>query len=139
MLSGLLIVSNHTGIRDIFAILLKRGVRVKYVDRTSKEQAKRDLEVISKRLRAGQTVWCFPDGTLTHLNTSCEWKSGVITAAISAGASVEVHHMDGFPKKVSSYSSKYLRGVRRKPGPAFRRLLERMQNEALLGVPYVGK
>ena len=120
-LRGVLVVSPHMSWLDAFAIgavlpgsfvaradlfagpavgTLGRILRVIPIERTSLRRLPRVVETVARRLREGQTVVAFPEGT-TWCGVACgSFNPAMFQAAIDAGRPVQplrltYHHVDG--------------------------------------------
>jgi 1-acyl-sn-glycerol-3-phosphate acyltransferase len=116
-LCGVLVVSPHMSWLDVFAIgsvlpgsfvaradmfgdLSVRILKVIPIERTSLRRLPEVVETVARRLRAGQTVVAFPEGT-TWCGVACgSFYPAMFQAAIDAGRPVQplrltYHHVDG--------------------------------------------
>ncbi|MDT5175388.1 MAG: hypothetical protein QOG37_2639 [Mycobacterium sp.] len=120
-LRGVLVVSNHMSWLDVFAIgavmpgsfvaradmftgrasgILARILRIIPIERTSLRRLPGVVDAVARRLRAGQTVVAFPEGT-TWCGLACgSFYPAMFQAAIDAARPVQplrltYHHVDG--------------------------------------------
>lgn len=71
----------------VFGYLVSR-VNTLFIDRSSKRDAKRTIDVAVKSLQAGDNLCLFPEGTTTDGTILHPFKSSLIQAAIEAKASI---------------------------------------------------
>ena len=120
-LSGVLVVSQHMSWLDAFAIgsvlpgsfvaradmftgratgIMARILKIIPIERTSLRRLPAVVDTVARRLRAGQTVVAFPEGT-TWCGLACgSFYPAMFQAAIDAGRPVQplrltYHHVDG--------------------------------------------
>ncbi|WP_077090186.1 lysophospholipid acyltransferase family protein [Mycobacterium rhizamassiliense] len=116
-LSGVLVVSPHMSWLDVFAIgsvlpaefvaradlfgeSMARRLHIIPIERSSLRQLPGVVDTVADRLRAGQTVVAFPEGT-TWCGVACgSFYPAMFQAAIDAGRPVQplrltYHHIDG--------------------------------------------
>lgn len=116
-LRGVLVVGPHMSWLDVFAIgavlpgwyvaradmfgeLAARLLKIIPIDRSSLRQLPGVVDTVAERLRAGQTVVAFPEGT-TWCGVACgSFYPAMFQAAIDAGRPVQplrltYHHVDG--------------------------------------------
>jgi 1-acyl-sn-glycerol-3-phosphate acyltransferase len=120
-LRGVLVVSPHMSWLDVFAIgsvlpgsfvaradmftgraigVVARILKVIPIERSSLRRLPGVVDTVARRLRAGQTVVCFPEGT-TWCGLACgSFYPAMFQAAIDAGRPVQplrltYHHVDG--------------------------------------------
>ncbi|MEB3983750.1 lysophospholipid acyltransferase family protein [Mycobacterium sp. 663a-19] len=116
-LPGVLVVGPHTSWLDAFAIgsvlpgafvaradlfagPLGRLLRVIPIERASLRRLPGVVDIVARRLRAGQTVVCFPEGTTWCGVARGSFYPAMFQAAIDAGRPVQplrltYHHVDG--------------------------------------------
>ena len=128
-LRGVLVVSGHVSWVDVFAIgavmpgrfvaksemttwpglgVLARLMKVIPIDRDNLRRLPDVVGTIAGRLRAGQTVVAFPEGTTWCGLAYGRFRPAMFQAAIDAGRPVQplrlsYHHRDGRPSTVASY------------------------------------
>jgi 1-acyl-sn-glycerol-3-phosphate acyltransferase len=128
-LQGVLVVSGHVSWVDVFAIgsvmpgrfvaksemiswpglgLLARLMKVIPIERTDLRRLPDVVETIATRLRAGQTVVAFPEGTTWCGLAYGAFRPAMFQAAIDAGRPVQplrltYHHHDGSPSTVAAF------------------------------------
>jgi 1-acyl-sn-glycerol-3-phosphate acyltransferase len=128
-LQGVLVVSGHVSWVDIFAIgsvlpgrfvakaemvswpglgLLARLMKVIPIERADLRRLPDVVGTIAARLRAGQTVVAFPEGTTWCGLAYGQFRPAMFQAAVDAGRPVQplrlsYHHRDGRPSTVASY------------------------------------
>jgi 1-acyl-sn-glycerol-3-phosphate acyltransferase len=128
-LSGVLVVSGHVSWVDIFAIgavmpgsfvakaeliswpglgALARLMKVIPIERASLRRLPDVVGTVADRLRAGQTVVAFPEGTTWCGLAYGPFRPAMFQAAIDAGRPVQplrlaYHHRDGRPSTVVAY------------------------------------
>jgi 1-acyl-sn-glycerol-3-phosphate acyltransferase len=128
-LQGVLVVSGHVSWVDIFAIgsvlpgrfvaksevislpglgLLARLMKVIPIERANLRRLPDVVGAIAIRLRAGQTVVAFPEGTTWCGLAYGQFRPAMFQAAIDAGRPVQplrlsYHHRDGRPSTVAAY------------------------------------
>ncbi len=128
-LSGVLVVSSHVSWLDVFAIgavlpgsfvaradmftglatgLVARILKIIPIERTSLRRLPAVVDAVARRLRAGQTVVAFPEGT-TWCGLACgSFYPAMFQAAIDAGRPVQplrlsYHHIDGRMSTAPAY------------------------------------
>ena len=120
-LRGVLVVSPHMSWLDVFAIgavlpgsfvaradmftgravgALARILKIIPIERSSLRRLPGVVDTVARRLRAGQTVVCFPEGTTWCGLDSGTFYPAMFQAAIDAGRPVQplrltYHHVDG--------------------------------------------
>jgi 1-acyl-sn-glycerol-3-phosphate acyltransferase len=128
-LTGVLVVSGHVSWVDIFAIgavmpgrfvaradlvdwiglgMVARLMKVIPIDRASLRRLPAVVSTIADRLRAGQTVVAFPEGTTWCGLAYGPFRPAMFQAAVDAGRPVQplrlsYHHRDGRPSTVAAY------------------------------------
>jgi 1-acyl-sn-glycerol-3-phosphate acyltransferase len=128
-LDGVLVVSGHVSWVDIFAIgsvmpgrfvaksemvdwpglgLLARLMKVIPIERDNLRTLPDVVGTIAGRLRAGQTVVAFPEGTTWCGLAYGQFRPAMFQAAVDAGRPVQplrlsYHHRDGRPSTVTAY------------------------------------
>ena len=129
-LQGVLVVSGHVSWVDIFAIgavhaglvrrqaptwsagpasgVLARLMKVIPIDRASLRRLPDVVGAVAERLRAGQTVVAFPEGTTWCGLAYGQFRPAMFQAAVDAGRPVQplrlsYHHRDGRPSTVAAY------------------------------------
>jgi 1-acyl-sn-glycerol-3-phosphate acyltransferase len=128
-LRGVLVVSGHVSWVDIVVIgavmpgsfvakaelvswpalgALARLMKVIPIDRTSLRRLPGVVDAIADRLRAGQTVVAFPEGTTYCGLAYGPFRPAMFQAAVDAGRPVQplrlsYHHRDGRPSTVAAY------------------------------------
>jgi 1-acyl-sn-glycerol-3-phosphate acyltransferase len=128
-LRGVLVVSGHVSWVDIFAIgsvmpgrfvaksemvrwpglgLLARLIKVIPIDRDNLRRLPDVVGAIAARLRAGQTVVAFPEGTTWCGIAYGPFRPAMFQAAVDAGRPVQplrltYYHRDGRPSTVAAY------------------------------------
>lgn len=128
-LQGVLVVSGHVSWVDIFAIgsvmpgrfvaksevislpglgLLARLMKVIPIDRDNLRLLPDVVGTIAARLRAGQTVVAFPEGTTWCGLAYGPFRPAMFQAAVDAGRPVQplrltYHHRDGTPSTAAAY------------------------------------
>lgn len=128
-LSGVLVVSGHVSWVDIFAIgavlpgsfvaradLIEwpavghaaRIMKVIPIERASLRRLPDVVDTVAARLRAGQTVVAFPEGTTWCGLAYGEFRPAMFQAAVDAGRPVQplrltYHHRDGAPSTVAAF------------------------------------
>jgi 1-acyl-sn-glycerol-3-phosphate acyltransferase len=128
-LAGVLVVSGHVSWVDIFAIgavmpgrfvaradlvdwiglgMVARLMKVIPIDRTSLRHLPDVVSTVAERLRAGQTVVAFPEGTTWCGLAYGPFRPAMFQAAVDAGRPVQplrlsYHHRDGRPSTVAAY------------------------------------
>jgi 1-acyl-sn-glycerol-3-phosphate acyltransferase len=128
-LRGVLVVSGHVSWVDIFAIgavlpgrfvakseliswrglgLLARLMKVIPIERANLRRLPDVVGTIAARLRAGQTVVAFPEGTTWCGLAYGAFRPAMFQAAVDAGRPVQplrlsYHHRDGSPSTVAAY------------------------------------
>lgn len=126
---GMLIVSPHTSWVDVLVIaalmpaafvakaeltrwpglgLLARVMKVIPIDRSNLRRLPDVVDTIAKRLRAGQTVVAFPEGTTWCGLARGPFRPAMFQAAIDAGRPVQplrlsYHHRDGSASTVAAF------------------------------------
>lgn len=120
-LRGVLVVSNHISWLDVFAIgavlpgsfvaradmftgpgveIVARLLKIIPIERTSLRRLPGVVDTVARRLRAGQTVVAFPEGTTWCGLASGSFYPAMFQAAIDAGRPVQplrltYHHVNG--------------------------------------------
>ncbi|BDE13126.1 MULTISPECIES: lysophospholipid acyltransferase family protein [Mycobacterium] len=120
-LRGVLVVSSHTSWLDAFAIgavlpgsfvaradmftgpaigIVARALKIIPIERASLRRLPGVVDAVARRLRAGQTVVAFPEGTTWCGRASGNFYPAMFQAAIDAGRPVQplrltYHHVDG--------------------------------------------
>jgi 1-acyl-sn-glycerol-3-phosphate acyltransferase len=128
-LQGVLVVAGHVSWVDIFAIgsvmpgrfvakaemvswpglgLLARLMKVIPIERDNLRRLPAVVGTIADRLRAGQTVVAFPEGTTWCGLAYGRFRPAMFQAAVDAGRPVQplrlsYHHRDGTPSTVAAY------------------------------------
>lgn len=128
-LQGVLVVSGHVSWVDIFVIgsvmpgrfvakselidwpglgLLARLMKVIPIDRTNLRRLPDVVGVVAGRLRAGQTVVAFPEGTTYCGLAYGRFRPAMFQAAVDSGRPVQplrltYHHRDGRPSTTAAY------------------------------------
>lgn len=128
-LSGVLVVSGHVSWVDIFAIgsvmpgrfvaradlvdwiglgMVARLMKVIPIDRANLRRLPEVVGTVADRLRAGQTVVAFPEGTTWCGLAYGQFRPAMFQAAVDAGRPVQpfrltYHHRDGRPSTVAAY------------------------------------
>jgi 1-acyl-sn-glycerol-3-phosphate acyltransferase len=128
-LAGVLVVSGHVSWVDIFAIgavmpgrfvaradlvdwiglgIVARLMKVIPIDRANLRLLPNVVSTIAERLRAGQTVVAFPEGTTWCGLAYGPFRPAMFQAAVDAGRPVQplrltYHHRDGRPSTVAAY------------------------------------
>jgi len=128
-LSGVLVVSGHVSWVDIFAIgavlpgafvaradlvdwpavgQAARMMKVIPIERASLRRLPGVVDTVADRLRAGQTVVAFPEGTTWCGLAYGEFRPAMFQAAVDAGRPVQplrltYHHRDGRPSTVAAF------------------------------------
>jgi len=128
-LSGVLVVSGHVSWVDIFAIgavlpgafvaradlvdwpalgIAARIMKVIPIERASLRRLPGVVETIAERLRAGQTVVAFPEGTTWCGLGYGPFRPAMFQAAVDAARPVQplrltYHHRDGRPSTVAAF------------------------------------
>ena len=128
-LRGVLVVSGHVSWVDIFAIgavlpgsfvaradlvewpavgILARIMKVIPIDRASLRRLPDVVSTVADRLRAGQTVVAFPEGTTWCGLSYGTFRPAMFQAAVDAGRPVQplrltYHHRDGRPSTVPAF------------------------------------
>jgi 1-acyl-sn-glycerol-3-phosphate acyltransferase len=128
-LRGVLVVSGHVSWVDIFSIgavmpgsfvakaeliswpalgVLARFMKVIPIDRASLRRLPDVVGTVADRLRAGQTVVAFPEGTTWCGLAYGQFRPAMFQAAVDAGRPVQplrltYHHRDGRPSTVPAY------------------------------------
>lgn len=128
-LRGVLVVSGHVSWVDIFAIgavmpgsfvakaeliswpglgIAARLMKVIPIERTSLRRLPDVVGTVAARLRAGQTVVAFPEGTTWCGLAYGPFRPAMFQAAVDAGRPVQplrltYHHRDGMPSTVAAY------------------------------------
>ncbi|OSC39175.1 lysophospholipid acyltransferase family protein [Mycobacterium decipiens] len=140
-LRGVLVVSSHMSWLDVFAVgavmpgsfvaradmftggavgLVARILKIIPIERTSLRRLPGVVDTVARRLRAGQTVVAFPEGT-TWCGLACgSFYPAMFQAAIDAGRPVQplrltYHHADGTLSTAPAFvgDDTLLRSVRR--------------------------
>jgi 1-acyl-sn-glycerol-3-phosphate acyltransferase len=128
-LSGVLVVSPHTSWVDVFAIgsvlpgsfvaradmftgpatgIVARFLKIIPIERSSLRRLPGVVDAVARRLRAGQTVVAFPEGTTWCGRDRGAFYPAMFQAAIDAGRPVQplrltYHHVDGSPSTVPAF------------------------------------
>ncbi len=128
-LQGVLVVSGHVSWVDIFAIgavmpgrfvaradlvdwiglgMVARLMKVIPIDRANLRRLPEVVGTVADRLRAGQTVVAFPEGTTWCGLAYGPFRPAMFQAAVDAGRPVQplrltYHHRDGRPSTVAAY------------------------------------
>lgn len=128
-LSGVLVVSPHMSWLDVFAIgsvlpgsfvaradmftgpatgVVARFLKIIPIERTSLRRLPGVVDAVARRLRAGQTVVAFPEGTTWCGRDRGAFYPAMFQAAIDAGRPVQplrltYHHVDGSPSTVPAF------------------------------------
>lgn len=128
-LQGVLVVSGHVSWVDIFTIgsvlpgrfvakseliswpglgLLARLMKVIPIERANLRRLPDVVGAVAERLRAGQTVVAFPEGTTYCGLAYGQFRPAMFQAAVDAGRPVQplrltYHHRDGRPSTVAAY------------------------------------
>jgi 1-acyl-sn-glycerol-3-phosphate acyltransferase len=128
-LSGVLVVSGHVSWVDVFAIgavmpgsfvakaemvswpglgFLARLMKVIPIERTSLRGLPAVVGAMAERLRAGNTVVAFPEGTTWCGRAYGPFRPAMFQAAVDAGRPVQplrlsYHHRDGSPSTVAAF------------------------------------
>lgn len=128
-LSGVLVVSPHMSWVDVFAIgsvlpgsfvaradmftgpatgIVARFFKIIPIERSSLRRLPGVVETVARRLRAGQTVVAFPEGTTWCGRDRGAFYPAMFQAAIDAGRPVQplrltYHHVDGSPSTVPAF------------------------------------
>lgn len=128
-LKGVLVVSGHVSWVDIFAIgsvmpgrfvakseliswpglgLLARLMKVIPIERDNLRRLPDVVDTVAARLRAGQTVVAFPEGTTYCGLAYGNFRPAMFQAAVDSGRPVQplrltYHHRDGRPSTVAAY------------------------------------
>lgn len=128
-LRGVLVVSGHVSWIDIFVIgsvlpgsfvaradlvdwpavgLAARIMKVIPIDRASLRRLPQVVSAVADRLRAGQTVVAFPEGTTWCGLAYGRFRPAMFQAAVDAGRPVQplrltYHHRDGRPSTVAAF------------------------------------
>jgi 1-acyl-sn-glycerol-3-phosphate acyltransferase len=128
-LRGVLVVSGHVSWLDVFAIgsvlpgsfvaradmftgpatgVVARILKIIPIERTSLRRLPGVVDAVARRLRAGQTVVCFPEGTTWCGLASGPFYPAMFQAAIDAGRPVQplrltYHHVDGTVSTAPAY------------------------------------
>jgi 1-acyl-sn-glycerol-3-phosphate acyltransferase len=128
-LRGVLVVSGHVSWLDVFAIgsvlpgsfvaradmftgpatgVVARILKIIPIERTSLRRLPEVVDAVARRLRAGQTVVCFPEGTTWCGLASGPFYPAMFQAAIDAGRPVQplrltYHHVDGTVSTAPAY------------------------------------
>ncbi|MCV6967970.1 1-acyl-sn-glycerol-3-phosphate acyltransferase [Mycobacterium intermedium] len=138
---GVLVVSNHTSWLDVFAIgavlpgsfvaradmftgpatgIVARLLQIIPIERASLRRLPGVVETVAHRLRAGQTVVAFPEGTTWCGRVAGRFYPAMFQAAIDAGRPVQplrltYHHAGGSVSTTPAYvgDDTLLRSVRR--------------------------
>ncbi|OBK27830.1 lysophospholipase [Mycobacterium asiaticum] len=154
---GVLVVSRHVSWLDVFAIgavlpgsfvaradmftgpatgIVARVLKIIPIERTSLRRLPEVVDAVARRLRAGQTVVAFPEGTTWCGVVSGSFYPAMFQAAIDAGRPVQplrlsYHHVDGSLSTAPAYVGRdtLLRSVCRVVRA--RRTLVRLQVESL--------
>jgi 1-acyl-sn-glycerol-3-phosphate acyltransferase len=128
-LRGVLVVSGHRSWLDVFAIgsvlpgsfvaradmftgpaigIVARILKIIPIERSSLRRLPAVVDIVARRLRSGQTVVCFPEGT-TWCGLECgAFYPAMFQAAIDAGRPVQplrltYHHVDGSVSTVPAF------------------------------------
>lgn len=128
-LRGVLVVSGHVSWVDVFAIgavlpgsfvaradlvdwpavgILARVMKVIPIERTSLRRLPDVVQTVAARLRAGQTVVAFPEGTTWCGLAYGPFRPAMFQAAVDAGRPVQplrltYHHRDGRPSTAAAF------------------------------------
>ena len=128
-LRGVLVVSGHVSWVDIFSIgavmpgsfvakaemiswpglgIAARLMKVIPIERASLRRLPDVVETVAARLRAGQTVVAFPEGTTWCGLAYGSFRPAMFQAAVDAGRPVQplrltYHHRDGTPSTVAAF------------------------------------
>lgn len=128
-LSGVLVVSSHVSWLDVFAIgavlpgsfvaradmftgpasgIVARILKIIPIERTSLRRLPAVVDAVARRLRAGQTVVAFPEGTTWCGVGFGSFYPAMFQAAIDAGRPVQplrltYHHLDGRMSTAPAY------------------------------------
>jgi 1-acyl-sn-glycerol-3-phosphate acyltransferase len=128
-LSGVLVVSPHMSWLDVFAIgsvlpgsfvaradmftgpatgIVARFLKIIPIERSSLRRLPGVVDAVARRLRAGQTVVAFPEGTTWCGRDRGAFYPAMFQAAIDAGRPVQplrltYHHVDGSPSTVPAF------------------------------------
>ena len=128
-LRGVLVVSGHMSWLDVFAIgsllpgsfvaradmftgpatwIVARILKIIPIERASLRRLPGVVDAVARRLRAGQTVVCFPEGTTWCGLASGPFYPAMFQAAIDAGRPVQplrltYHHVDGTVSTAPAY------------------------------------
>ncbi|HEX5253062.1 MAG TPA: lysophospholipid acyltransferase family protein [Mycobacterium sp.] len=128
-LSGVLVVSPHMSWLDVFAIgsvlpgsfvaradmftgpatgIVARFLKVIPIERSSLRRLPGVVDAVARRLRAGQTVVAFPEGTTWCGRDRGAFYPAMFQAAIDAGRPVQplrltYHHVDGRPSTAPAF------------------------------------
>jgi len=156
-LRGVLVVSPHISWLDVFAIgsvlpgsfvaradmftgpatgIVARTLNVIPIERSSLRRLPGVVDAVARRLRAGQTVVAFPEGTTWCGRARGAFYPAMFQAAIDAGRPVQplrltYHHVDGSPSTAPAFvgDETLLGSIRRLL--AVRRTLARVHVESL--------
>jgi len=156
-LRGVLVVSPHISWLDVFAIgsvlpgsfvaradmftgpatgIVARTLNVIPIERSSLRRLPGVVDAVARRLRAGQTVVAFPEGTTWCGRARGAFYPAMFQAAIDAGRAVQplrltYHHVDGSPSTAPAFvgDETLLGSIRRLL--AVRRTLARVHVESL--------
>ncbi|OBI45253.1 lysophospholipid acyltransferase family protein [Mycobacterium colombiense] len=128
-LSGVLVVSPHMSWLDVFAIgsvlpgsfvaradmftgpatgIVARILKIIPIERSSLRRLPAVVDAVARRLRAGQTVVAFPEGTTWCGRDRGAFYPAMFQAAIDAARPVQplrltYHHVDGSPSTVPAF------------------------------------
>lgn len=128
-LSGVLVVSPHMSWLDVFAIgsvlpgsfvaradmftgpatgVVARFLKIIPIERSSLRRLPGVVDAVARRLRGGQTVVAFPEGTTWCGRDRGAFYPAMFQAAIDAGRPVQplrltYHHVDGSPSTVPAF------------------------------------
>ncbi|OMC22087.1 lysophospholipid acyltransferase family protein [Mycobacterium colombiense] len=128
-LSGVLVVSPHMSWLDVFAIgsvlpgsfvaradmftgpatgIVARFLKIIPIERSSLRRLPGVVDAVARRLRAGQTVVAFPEGTTWCGRDRGAFYPAMFQAAIDAARPVQplrltYHHVDGSPSTVPAF------------------------------------
>ncbi|OBJ25699.1 lysophospholipase [Mycobacterium colombiense] len=128
-LSGVLVVSPHMSWLDVFAIgsvlpgsfvaradmftgpatgIVAHFLKIIPIERSSLRRLPGVVDAVARRLRAGQTVVAFPEGTTWCGRDRGAFYPAMFQAAIDAGRPVQplrltYHHVDGSPSTVPAF------------------------------------
>ena len=128
-LSGVLVVSPHMSWVDVFAIgsvlpgsfvaradmftgpatgIVAHFLKIIPIERSSLRRLPGVVDAVARRLRAGQTVVAFPEGTTWCGRDRGAFYPAMFQAAIDAGRPVQplrltYHHVDGSPSTVPAF------------------------------------